>query len=121
MLRAAGVQIPENNLDGLHSLREEVGTSKTIDPQDLLGSGVYVSRAIGFLRGTTVFLVIREVLGTLYLRIVKVVEWITSLIYQHKDMQIFEILQNELLLEKLASKKLSHCIRVEFSILSFHI
>ncbi|GJY45325.1 hypothetical protein Tco_0434388 [Tanacetum coccineum] len=38
MLRAAGVQIPENNLDDLHSSREEYGTSETMDPQDLLGS-----------------------------------------------------------------------------------
>ncbi|GKE09436.1 hypothetical protein Tco_1412987 [Tanacetum coccineum] len=37
MLRAAGVQIPENNLDDLHSSREEDGTSETMDPQDLLG------------------------------------------------------------------------------------
>ncbi|GKF05452.1 hypothetical protein Tco_0036120, partial [Tanacetum coccineum] len=38
MLRAAGVQIPENNLDNLHSSREEDGTLETMDPQDLLGS-----------------------------------------------------------------------------------
>ncbi|GJY89127.1 hypothetical protein Tco_0503755, partial [Tanacetum coccineum] len=38
MLGAAGVQIPENNLDNLHSPREEDGISETIDPQDLLGS-----------------------------------------------------------------------------------
>ncbi|GJU22873.1 hypothetical protein Tco_1156215 [Tanacetum coccineum] len=38
MLGAAGVQIPENNLDNLHSSREEDGTLETIDPQDLLGS-----------------------------------------------------------------------------------
>ncbi|GJU16235.1 hypothetical protein Tco_1144201 [Tanacetum coccineum] len=37
MLGAAGVQIPENNLDDLHSLRDEDGTSETMDPQDLLG------------------------------------------------------------------------------------
>nr|GEX48267.1 hypothetical protein [Tanacetum cinerariifolium] len=36
MLGAARVQIPENNLDNLDSLREEDGTSKTMDPQDLL-------------------------------------------------------------------------------------
>ncbi|GJY82965.1 hypothetical protein Tco_0496341 [Tanacetum coccineum] len=36
MLGAAGVQIPEKNLDDLHSSREEDGTSKTMDPQDLL-------------------------------------------------------------------------------------
>ncbi|GKF80826.1 hypothetical protein Tco_0239428 [Tanacetum coccineum] len=34
ILGAAGVQIPENNLGDLHSLREEDGTSKTMDPQD---------------------------------------------------------------------------------------
>ncbi|GKE64639.1 hypothetical protein Tco_1518800 [Tanacetum coccineum] len=38
MLGAAGVRIPENNLDDLHSSREEDGTSETMDPQDLLGS-----------------------------------------------------------------------------------
>nr|GFC20275.1 hypothetical protein [Tanacetum cinerariifolium] len=38
MLGAVGVQIPENNLDNLHSSREEDGTSKTMDLQDLLGS-----------------------------------------------------------------------------------
>ncbi|GJS51723.1 hypothetical protein Tco_0625085 [Tanacetum coccineum] len=38
MLGAAGVQIPENNLDDLHSSREEDETSETMDPQDLLGS-----------------------------------------------------------------------------------
>ncbi|GJR90035.1 retrovirus-related pol polyprotein from transposon TNT 1-94 [Tanacetum coccineum] len=32
ILGAAGVQIPENNLDDLHSSREEDGTSKTLDP-----------------------------------------------------------------------------------------
>ncbi|GJW83839.1 hypothetical protein Tco_0156984 [Tanacetum coccineum] len=37
MLGAAGVQIPKNNLDDLHSSREEDGTSETMDPQDLLG------------------------------------------------------------------------------------
>ncbi|GJX59309.1 hypothetical protein Tco_0290699 [Tanacetum coccineum] len=42
MLGAAGVQIPENNLDDLHSSREEYGTSKTMDPQDLLGSFLLV-------------------------------------------------------------------------------
>ncbi|GJY28585.1 hypothetical protein Tco_0404352 [Tanacetum coccineum] len=35
---AARVQILENNLDNLHSSREEDGTSETIDPQDLLAS-----------------------------------------------------------------------------------
>ncbi|GKD35096.1 hypothetical protein Tco_1250605, partial [Tanacetum coccineum] len=33
-----GVQIPENNLDNLQSLREEDGISETVDPQDCLGS-----------------------------------------------------------------------------------
>ncbi|GKF66649.1 hypothetical protein Tco_0193166 [Tanacetum coccineum] len=58
MLGAFGVQIPENNLDDLHSSREEDGTSETMDPQDLLGSGVSHSRAVGFLRGTSVVVVI---------------------------------------------------------------
>ncbi|GJY10641.1 hypothetical protein Tco_0378826 [Tanacetum coccineum] len=34
MLGAAGVQIPENNLDDLHSSREEDGTLETLDYQD---------------------------------------------------------------------------------------
>nr|GEY52468.1 hypothetical protein [Tanacetum cinerariifolium] len=38
MLKAVGVQILENNLDDLHSLREEDGIAETMDPQDLLGS-----------------------------------------------------------------------------------
>ncbi|GJZ62600.1 hypothetical protein Tco_0618737 [Tanacetum coccineum] len=62
ILGAAGVIIPENNLDDLHSSREEDGTSETIDPQDLLGSlllaDVSVSRAVGFLRGTSAVVVI---------------------------------------------------------------
>ncbi|GJU20190.1 hypothetical protein Tco_1153532 [Tanacetum coccineum] len=37
MLGAARVRIPENNLDDLHSSREEDGTLKIMDPQDLLG------------------------------------------------------------------------------------
>ncbi|GKF34117.1 hypothetical protein Tco_0107317 [Tanacetum coccineum] len=64
MLGAAEVQIPENNLDNLHSSREEDGTSETMDPQDLLGSlllaglDVSVSRAVGFLSGTLAVVVI---------------------------------------------------------------
>ncbi|GKG20591.1 hypothetical protein Tco_0380392, partial [Tanacetum coccineum] len=38
MLGAARVKIPEDNLDDLHSLRQEDGTSEIMDPQDLLGS-----------------------------------------------------------------------------------
>ncbi|GKC84949.1 hypothetical protein Tco_1140666 [Tanacetum coccineum] len=38
MLGAAGVQIPEDNLNDLHASREEDGTSEFMDPQDLLGS-----------------------------------------------------------------------------------
>ncbi|GKB86831.1 hypothetical protein Tco_0959103, partial [Tanacetum coccineum] len=34
MLGAARVQIPEKNLDDLHSSREEDETSETMDPQD---------------------------------------------------------------------------------------
>ncbi|GJY59723.1 hypothetical protein Tco_0459615 [Tanacetum coccineum] len=58
MLGATGVQIPENNLDDLHSSREEDGTSETLDPQDLLGLDVSLSRAVSFLRGTSVVVVI---------------------------------------------------------------
>ncbi|GJZ35054.1 hypothetical protein Tco_0580871 [Tanacetum coccineum] len=58
MLGVAGVQILENNLDDMHSLREEDGTSKTMDPQDLLGLCVLLSRAVSFLRGTSAVVVI---------------------------------------------------------------
>ncbi|GKC32707.1 hypothetical protein Tco_1040001, partial [Tanacetum coccineum] len=36
MLGAAGVQIPKNNLNNLQSVREEDGSSETMDLQDLL-------------------------------------------------------------------------------------
>ncbi|GKG00283.1 hypothetical protein Tco_0301973 [Tanacetum coccineum] len=77
MLGAAGVQIPDNNLDDLHSSREEDGTSKTMDPQYLLGSlllaglGVLVSKVVGFLRGTLAIVVIL-VKGHAFPTIVKV-------------------------------------------------
>ncbi|GJY83914.1 hypothetical protein Tco_0497290 [Tanacetum coccineum] len=71
-------------MDDLHSSREEDGTSKTIDPQDLLGSllladidliilglGVSVSRVVGFLRGTSAVVVIL-VKGHAFPTIVKV-------------------------------------------------
>nr|GEW02053.1 hypothetical protein [Tanacetum cinerariifolium] len=58
MLGAAEVQIPKNNLDNLYSSREEDRTSKTVDPQDLLGLGASVSGVVGFLRGTSVVVVI---------------------------------------------------------------
>ncbi|GJY43312.1 hypothetical protein Tco_0431525 [Tanacetum coccineum] len=57
MLGAAGVQIPENNLDDLHSSREEDGTSETMDPQDLLGSFLLADtdlRTLDLLTGTLV-------------------------------------------------------------------
>ncbi|GJS71162.1 hypothetical protein Tco_0704003 [Tanacetum coccineum] len=34
MLGASGVQIPQNNLYNMQSLREEDGTSKLVDPPD---------------------------------------------------------------------------------------
>ncbi|GJT64741.1 hypothetical protein Tco_1016221 [Tanacetum coccineum] len=84
MLGAAGVQIPKNNLDDLHSSREEDETSETMDPQDLLGSlllanidliilglGVSVSRAVSSLRGTSAVVVIL-VKGHAFPTIVKV-------------------------------------------------
>ncbi|GKE84545.1 hypothetical protein Tco_1558287, partial [Tanacetum coccineum] len=40
VLRATGVQIPEDDLDNLQSIREEDGTLEFVDPQDLLGSFV---------------------------------------------------------------------------------
>ncbi|GKF65949.1 hypothetical protein Tco_0192466 [Tanacetum coccineum] len=80
MLGAAEVQIPENNLDDLHSSREEDRTSKTMDPQFLfvsryrfnnLSLGVSLSRAVGFLRGTLAVVVIL-VKGHAFPTIVKV-------------------------------------------------
>nr|GEZ47903.1 retrovirus-related Pol polyprotein from transposon TNT 1-94 [Tanacetum cinerariifolium] len=74
---AAKVQIPENNLDNLHSSRKEDGTLETMDPQDLLGSfllaglGMSVSTTIGFLKGTSVVVVIL-VKGNTFPTIVKV-------------------------------------------------
>ncbi|GJU82082.1 hypothetical protein Tco_1284447 [Tanacetum coccineum] len=53
----AGVQILENNLDDLHSSREEDGTSETLDPQDLLGSFLLADtdlRTVDLLTGTLV-------------------------------------------------------------------
>ncbi|GJT99886.1 hypothetical protein Tco_1110225 [Tanacetum coccineum] len=38
VLRATGVQIPEDDLDNLHTLREVDGILVFVDPQDLLGS-----------------------------------------------------------------------------------
>ncbi|GJX99454.1 hypothetical protein Tco_0356473 [Tanacetum coccineum] len=38
MLGASRVQIRQNNLNNLQSIREEDGTSETVDPQDCLGS-----------------------------------------------------------------------------------
>ncbi|GJT67142.1 integrase, catalytic region, zinc finger, CCHC-type containing protein [Tanacetum coccineum] len=71
MLGAAGVQIPENNLDDMHSSREEDGTSGTMDPQDCLGLDILVSRTVGFLMGTSVVVVIL-VKGHAFPTIVKV-------------------------------------------------
>nr|GFD31966.1 hypothetical protein [Tanacetum cinerariifolium] len=58
MLGASGVQIPKNNLDNLHSTVEEDGTLESVDPQDLLGLDVLLSRGIDFLRGTIAVVVI---------------------------------------------------------------
>ncbi|GKD21213.1 hypothetical protein Tco_1222916 [Tanacetum coccineum] len=57
MLGATRVQIPKNNLDDLHSSREEDGTSETMDLQDLLGSVLLVDIdliILGLLTGTLV-------------------------------------------------------------------
>nr|GEX21473.1 hypothetical protein [Tanacetum cinerariifolium] len=45
MLGASGVQIPENNLDNLHSTVED-GTLEIVDPQELLGS--FLIRCVTF-------------------------------------------------------------------------
>nr|GEZ00904.1 hypothetical protein [Tanacetum cinerariifolium] len=71
VLGATGVQIPENNLDNVHSIVEEDGTLKIRDPQDLLGLDVLLSRGIGFLRGTLAVVVIL-VKGYAFPTIVKV-------------------------------------------------
>nr|GEZ01974.1 hypothetical protein [Tanacetum cinerariifolium] len=57
MLGASGVQIPENNLDNLHSTVED-GTLEIVDTQELLGLDVLLSNGIGFLRGTIAVVVI---------------------------------------------------------------
>ncbi|GJS17126.1 reverse transcriptase domain-containing protein [Tanacetum coccineum] len=59
-------QIPEDDLDNLHSFKEVDGILVFVDPQDLLGSclladiglGDSESRTIGFLEGTTLVVVI---------------------------------------------------------------
>nr|GEV37291.1 retrovirus-related Pol polyprotein from transposon TNT 1-94 [Tanacetum cinerariifolium] len=71
VLGAARVQIPTNNLDNMHSIVEEDGTLETVDPQDLLGLGVLLSRGMSFLRGTLVVVVIL-VKGRAFPTIVKV-------------------------------------------------
>ncbi|GKC32661.1 hypothetical protein Tco_1039955 [Tanacetum coccineum] len=72
MLGEARVQIPEDNLDDLHSLKEEDGTSEIMDPQDLLaGLDVSLSRTTGFLRSASVVVVIL-VKGHAFHTIVKV-------------------------------------------------
>ncbi|GJT93474.1 hypothetical protein Tco_1082319 [Tanacetum coccineum] len=81
MLRATGVQIPEDDLDNLHSLREVDGILVFVDPQDLLGFLEYTnlttglcdseSRTIGFLEGTSLVVVIL-VKGHAFPTIVKV-------------------------------------------------
>ncbi|GJT38642.1 hypothetical protein Tco_0938507 [Tanacetum coccineum] len=67
VLRATGVQIPEDDLDNLHSLREVDGTLVFVDPQDLLGFLEYTKlttglgdsnfRTIGFLEGTSLVVI----------------------------------------------------------------
>nr|GEY23810.1 hypothetical protein [Tanacetum cinerariifolium] len=71
VLGAAEVQIPENNLDNLHSIVEKDGTLEIVNPQDLLGLDVLLSRGIGFRRGTLVVVVILFK-GHTFLTIVKV-------------------------------------------------
>nr|GFC18825.1 hypothetical protein [Tanacetum cinerariifolium] len=51
MLRAASVQIPENNLDNLHSISKEE-TLKLVDPQEFLVLSVLLTIGIGSLRCT---------------------------------------------------------------------
>nr|GFB36172.1 hypothetical protein [Tanacetum cinerariifolium] len=58
VLGASGVQIPENNLDNLHSIVEDDGTLEIVDPQDLLGS---------FLSADIDLLILELLTGTLFL------------------------------------------------------
>ncbi|GJS94333.1 hypothetical protein Tco_0801301 [Tanacetum coccineum] len=62
MLKAARVQIPQNNLDNPHSSREEDGTSKLLDPRDVPGSILLelkvTVRGMVFLRGISLVVVI---------------------------------------------------------------
>ncbi|GJR65959.1 hypothetical protein Tco_0012024 [Tanacetum coccineum] len=63
VLRATRIQIPEDDLDNLHSFKEVDGILVFVDPQDLLGFLEYTnltiglgdseSRTIGFLEGTS--------------------------------------------------------------------
>ncbi|GJV89459.1 ribonuclease H-like domain-containing protein [Tanacetum coccineum] len=58
MLGASGVQIPQNNLDNLQSIREEDGTLEIVDPPDYVGSEVLEildSIILDFLLEPTVF------------------------------------------------------------------
>ncbi|GKF36130.1 hypothetical protein Tco_0112888, partial [Tanacetum coccineum] len=81
VLRATRVQIPEDDLDNLHSLREVDGILIFVDPQDLLGFLEYTnlttglgdseSRTIGFLECTSLVVVIL-VKGHAFPTIVKV-------------------------------------------------
>nr|GEZ10171.1 hypothetical protein [Tanacetum cinerariifolium] len=57
MLRTSKVQIPENNLDNLHSIIED-GTLELMDLQELLDLSVLLSIRIGSLRGTIVVVAI---------------------------------------------------------------
>ncbi|GJY80335.1 putative reverse transcriptase domain-containing protein [Tanacetum coccineum] len=58
VLGAPESRITREQFDDQYTSREEDGTLETMDPQDLLGLGVSVSRAIGFLRGTSAVVVI---------------------------------------------------------------
>ncbi|GJU63032.1 hypothetical protein Tco_1244867 [Tanacetum coccineum] len=80
MLGAAGVQIPENNLDNLHSAREEDGTSETMDPQDGLGSFLLADtdlRTLDLLIGTLVL----DFLGLVNIKLLSLVFGVTATIF----------------------------------------
>ncbi|GJV46338.1 hypothetical protein Tco_1430874 [Tanacetum coccineum] len=58
MLRASGIQIPENNLDNLKLTREENGDFEIVDPQCLLGFEMLEGldpKILGSLRKSTDF------------------------------------------------------------------
>ncbi|GJZ97767.1 hypothetical protein Tco_0670220 [Tanacetum coccineum] len=78
MLGAARVQIPENNLDDLHSSREEDGTSETMDPQDLLEDNIGFVRTKFDDEALFVFVFPEDVTGSVNLTLLSLFFWVTT-------------------------------------------